>query len=135
MAALLTGVYCLGLEMCAYNWDLKAKAGKAAAVAKGQIPPPPPVERSQPPQPRPVPSPRNNASALNNAPLPLLIEFPAVDDRIAAGGQAGASRRSGRVGKPWRFSVCGRRCRISSADDDDGGFFFRSLHDTLALLG
>jgi hypothetical protein len=34
LAALLIGVYCLGLELYVYGWDLKAKqAGKAAASA------------------------------------------------------------------------------------------------------
>jgi hypothetical protein len=52
LAALLTGVYCLGLEMSNYNWDLKAKAGRPPAVAKGENSPSQPAAQ---PQPRPEP--------------------------------------------------------------------------------
>ena len=78
LVALLTGIYCLGLEMYAYNWDLKAKAGRPPAVAKGQI---------TQPQPRPEPG-AEEVTRRVAAELTLLIEFPAVDDRIAAGCQA-----------------------------------------------
>jgi cation transport ATPase len=39
VAALLTGIYCLGLELCDHSWDIKAKTGKAAATAAQQSSP------------------------------------------------------------------------------------------------
>jgi hypothetical protein len=39
LAALMTGVYCLGLELCAYQWDLTATQGKKAQAARGLLPP------------------------------------------------------------------------------------------------
>ncbi len=43
LAALLTGVYCLGLELYVYGWDLKAKQASQAAASATFVPAPAPA--------------------------------------------------------------------------------------------
>ena len=131
LAALATGVYWLGLELSVYGWDMTAKQGKQLAGGRR-------VPTAARPRAAPAPCAAPGGEAKIGPWRPY--RFFSSSQRAMSSLQPGVKPRSFSAITPRSetVAVCNFRAKMSN-------FFwrwrrrrisfFRSLHDTLALLG